>query len=49
MSVVIVQDSTDGVAKDFSRSLRNSFVIVGRTRLVEILQVPCELLASLDV
>jgi hypothetical protein len=26
-----------------------SFVIVGRTRLAEILQVPWELLASLDV
>ena len=49
MSVLILRHSTDGVAEDFSRRLRNVFVIVGRTRLSENLQVPWELLASLDV
>ena len=49
MSVVMVYDSADGMAKYFDGRLRNVFVIVGRARLREILQVPRDLLASLDV
>lgn len=48
-SVVMVRDSADGVAEDFSRRLRNVLVLVGRTRFAEILQVPGEPLTSLDV
>ncbi len=40
MSVMTVRDSTDGMAENLDRRLRNVFVIVGGARLAEILQVP---------
>ena len=49
MSVMPVSDSADCMTKDFDGRLRNVFVIVGRTRLAEILQMPGDLLACLDV
>jgi hypothetical protein len=44
-----VRDSADGMAKYLDGRLWNMFVIVRRTRLAEILQVPWDLLASFDV
>ena len=44
-----VRDSADGMAKYFDGRLWNVFVIVGRARLAEILQVPWDLLASFNV
>lgn len=49
MSVVTVRDSTDGMVENLDRRLGNVFVIVGRARLSEILQVPRDLLASFNV
>ena len=49
MSIMPVGDSADCMAKDFDGRLRNVFVIVGRTRLAEILHMPGDLLACLDV
>ncbi len=49
MSVMTVRDSTDGMAENLDRRLRNVFVIVGRARLAEIPQVPRDLLASFYV
>jgi hypothetical protein len=49
MSVMTVRDSTDGMAENLDRRLRNVFVLVGRARLAEILQVPWHLLPRFDV
>jgi len=49
MSVVTIRDSADRMAEDLDRRFRNVFVIVGRTGLAEIPQMPWDLLTSLNV
>lgn len=49
MSVMTVRDSTDGMAENLDRRLRNVFVIAGRACLAEILQVPWHLLPRFDI
>ena len=49
MSVMTIGDSADSMAENLDRRFRNMFVIVGRTSLAEILQVPWHLLTSHNI